>query len=204
MGITERKTREKEELRSRIIEAAYEMFVKEGYEAVSLRKIAEVIEYSPATIYLHFKNKDELMYFVQQEGFDRFFEYLRPVQEIDDPRLQFREMGRLYLRFAIENPEVYDLMFILRSPMNAAEITESGWECGFEAFFLLHRIVENCQKAGYFTERDPYEVSLANWSFAHGLATLYLRNRLPMIPEELALPMINDAMEIHFQHLFSE
>ena len=62
MGVKERREREKESLRQDILDVAREMFATEGYESVSMRKIADKIEYSPTTIYLYFKDKNELFY----------------------------------------------------------------------------------------------------------------------------------------------
>ena len=61
MGITERREREKEEVRKKILDAARELFATEGYERVTMRKVAEAIEYSPTTIYHHFEDKDDLV-----------------------------------------------------------------------------------------------------------------------------------------------
>jgi AcrR family transcriptional regulator len=71
MGILERKERDRVEMRERIIDVAIEMFVQEGYEKTSIRNIAEKIEYSPATIYLYYKDKDELLYDVQAQAFEK-------------------------------------------------------------------------------------------------------------------------------------
>ena len=81
MGILERKERDRVEMRERIINVAIEMFVKEGYEKTSIRNIAEKIEYSPATIYLYYKDKDELLYDVQAQAFEKLDETiaLRPI-----------------------------------------------------------------------------------------------------------------------------
>ena len=77
MGILERKERDRVEMRERIIDVAIEMFVKEGYEKTSIRNIAEKIEYSPATIYLYYKDKDELLYDVQAQAFEKLDQTFR-------------------------------------------------------------------------------------------------------------------------------
>lgn len=203
MGIVERKAREKEELRSRIIIAALEMYIAEGYDHVSIRKIADVVEYSPATIYLYFQSKDELMFFVQQEAFSRFFEFLAPALSIKDPVEQLRGLGRKYMEFGMANPQLYDLMFILQSPMKVVEIENKGWECGFETFQLLEVVVQNCQNAGYFPGRDSHEVALQNWGLVHGLMSLYLKERLIMISAEQQLALMDQVLETHFQVLLA-
>ena len=77
MGILESKERDRVEMRERIIDVAIEMFVKEGYEKTSIRNIAEKIEYSPATIYLYYKDKDELLYDVQAQAFEKLDQTFR-------------------------------------------------------------------------------------------------------------------------------
>ena len=203
MGISERKAREKEELRGKIITAALDMYIAEGYDHVSIRKIADVVEYSPATIYLYFQSKDELMFFVQQEAFSRFFEFLAPALSIKDPVEQLRGLGRKYMEFGMANPQLYDLMFILQSPMKVVEIENKGWECGFETFQLLEVVVQNCQNAGYFPGRDSHEVALQNWGLVHGLMSLYLKERLIMISAEQQLALMDQVLETHFQHLLA-
>src|SRR5690349_13484924 len=107
MGIAERREREKEALRTRIVEAARDIVSEEGLDALSMRAIAERIEYSPATIYLYFRDKDALLREVVEEGFHRLGEYMREELEVvrgaDNPAEEYLAMGRGYVRFAIEN-----------------------------------------------------------------------------------------------------
>ena len=72
-------------MRRKILDAAFEMFVEVGYERTSIRAIAEKIEYSPATIYLYYKDKDELLYEVQREAFDLLAKSFAPLAEIRHP-----------------------------------------------------------------------------------------------------------------------
>ena len=76
MGIKERQERERQATRDAILQAARELFVSEGYRNVSLRKIAERIEYSPAAIYSYFPSKDDLFFALAEEGFRKLFEFI--------------------------------------------------------------------------------------------------------------------------------
>ena len=78
MTIATRKQREKEEMRQLILEAAKKIFLEKGYEQASIRNIAEVIEYSPGTIYLYFKEKDEIFHELHEQGFRKLVEYMSP------------------------------------------------------------------------------------------------------------------------------
>src|SRR5436190_10555635 len=114
MGVAERKERHKEELKKEILEAAKSLFTQGGYDATSIRNIAEKIEYSPATIYLHYKDRDEIMHALHQEGFKMLVSYLSVIGTIADPFERLKAMGRAYIKFAMENPDMYDLIFVLK------------------------------------------------------------------------------------------
>lgn len=103
MGISERKEREKSEMRELILETALKLFVDKGYDNVSIRKIADVIEYSPGTIYLYFKDKDEIFFELHNQGFVKFYGHQMSIQGIPDVSDRLTAHGRAYLQFAIEN-----------------------------------------------------------------------------------------------------
>jgi len=97
------------------------LFVEEEFEKVSLRKIAELIESSPTTVYLYFKDKNEILFHLYQEGFRRMQEYNANLLTIANPLLRLHAMGENYLRFGMENAEYYDLMFLQKAPMEALD-----------------------------------------------------------------------------------
>lgn len=201
MGIADRKAREKEELRGRILAAALEMYIAEGYDKVSIRKIADMVEYSPATIYLYFDSKDALMFYAQQEAFNRFFEQLAPVLQIEDAWNQLLELGKKYMEFGLQNPELYHLMFMLRGPLTVDEVQQRGWECGYETFQLLEVIVQNCKKKGFFAGIDTHVVAMQSWATVHGLISLYLSDRLIMIAAEDRIPLMMSTMETQLRNM---
>lgn len=194
MGIAERKEREKQEMRKLILRTAAKIFIKDGFEKTSIRNIADAIEYSPATIYLYFKDKNELFYAIQKDAFHLFFQYFQRVGPMDDPMDRLLELGKVYLQFAVENPGYYDLMFIMRAPMEASD-NEQKWEEGKKSHDVLHEIVNQCAAAGYFKGQDPFIVAHTIWAFTHGLASLYVRERMKMFPEETHEFMLSDALE---------
>ncbi|MES2796751.1 MAG: TetR/AcrR family transcriptional regulator [Bacteroidota bacterium] len=184
MGISERKVREKEELRQIIINAAIKIFVVEGYEKTSIRNIAESIEYSPGTIYLYFKDKDELLFAVHEVAFTRFFESMAPLLLIANPRERLLQMGHIYIQFAYDNPELYGLMFMDKAPMNCLETTEGGWVCGQQAHNLLRTTVEQCFENQQLTEVEIDVHTMSIWSFIHGLTSLGIRDRFCVLKEK--------------------
>lgn len=187
MGISERKEREKQELKEKIVQAASKLFLEHSFENTSIRMIADEIEYSPATIYLYFKDKNELFFEISQRGFSLFFEYFTQVNHIKDPLERIKELGKVYLKFAIENPVYYDLMFVIRAPMMTHH-TEEGWHMGERSHSVLTTAVNECIEQGHFKNHNPEALSLLIWSSVHGLVTLMLRDRLKMMsdnPEEI-------------------
>lgn len=184
MAIKERKERERQEMREKILEVAKEMFLKEGYDKTSIRNIAEKIEYSPGTIYQYFEDKDEIFFIIHQQGFDKLFQMMTVVNELQNPLDKLKTLGQLYMQFAIENPELYDLMFIMRAPMNALFEKKKEWERGFASFEFLESIVNDCieQKLIRFTETKIATVAI--WAYVHGLISLYIRDRFKMLNED--------------------
>src|SRR5438874_1367073 len=108
MGVKERRVREKEILRQEILDAARELFAKEGYENVSMRKVAEKIEYSPTTIYLYFESKADLLYYICEETFSRLLKKLESLgEESSDPLVCLRKGMRAYIEFGLKHPNHY-------------------------------------------------------------------------------------------------
>jgi AcrR family transcriptional regulator len=101
LGISERKEREKQEMVDLILDAAMKLFIEEGYDNVTMRKIGDRIEYSPTTIYLYFKDKTEIFSELLNIAFDKFYESQMSVQSIDNPKEKLLAHGLAYIKFAI-------------------------------------------------------------------------------------------------------
>ena len=121
MGTKERREREREQLRGLILDAAREMFVERGYEGVSMRKIAEKIEYSPTAIYQHFKDKDALVREICRVDSQKLTEELKSSGAVEDPMERLMACGMAYARFAVENPNHYKMLFLSQLPAAAYE-----------------------------------------------------------------------------------
>lgn len=183
MGTKDRKEREKEELKELILRAAKDIFFEKGYAQTSIRNIADRIEYSPGTIYLHYKDKDSIFHALQQEGFKLLRQQFGVLQVVADPFERLKSMGRLYLKFAMENPEYYDLMFVIRAPMNVLE-EEACWDEGQSSFNVLVSVVHECIAQGHFKGHDAEEMAYVIWSTMHGMATISIRGRCRVISDE--------------------
>lgn len=117
MGLSERKIKHREEVRASILEAAREVVLKEGWQALSIRKIAEAIDYSVPVIYDHFINKEALLLEFVTQGFGLLNRKLESARNsVIEPELQIRAIGYAYLKFSGEHKEYYRLMFGLGVP----------------------------------------------------------------------------------------
>jgi AcrR family transcriptional regulator len=195
MGITERKEREKQEMRDSILKATIDLFLEEGYHNVSIRRIAEHIEYSPATIYLYFKDKDEILYALHNMAFEELFKKQQTVATIQDPLERLKKQGRLYIQFAQQNPKYYDLMFIKRGPVRNLKGPEE-WDMGKRAYDFLRTNVQECIDAGYFSGFDTDVVTFGMWACVHGIASLFIRERC-MCPEGQLDQLIDNTMKLY-------
>ncbi len=195
MGIAERKEKQKLEIRKLILDASIKLFMEEGFENVTIRKIADMIEYSPTTVYLYFKDKDEIFEGLHDMGFQKMLEFNRDLESIHNPLLRLHKMGENYIQFGMANPEYYNLMFILGEPMK--KLTEGcEWKPGDAALARLQATVTECMEKGYLAKADPHLVSLAVWSFVHGLVSLAVRERLEKFVEqvEMILPVMKASL----------
>ena len=105
MGIRERKKRDARNMRKRILKVAMDLFARGGYENVSMRRIADKIEYSPGTIYRYFQNKDDIMLQLCYQGFEQLLSRQLELERISDPLERLSAAGQYYVAFALENPE---------------------------------------------------------------------------------------------------
>jgi AcrR family transcriptional regulator len=179
MGVTERKERHKEELKKEILIAAKELFAQNGLEATTIRNIAEKIEYSPATIYLYYKDKNEIVHALHQEGFKLLVSYFLVLDHVSDPFERLKAMGRAYIRFCLENQGIYQLLFIIEEPLQHVEsCVKQAWSEGDRAFDILMKTVSDCQRQGYFKGLSSEKMAFVIWSTMHGLCTLRISGHL--------------------------
>src|SRR5512139_1788571 len=113
MGSTQRRERERTEMREMILDAATRLFLEESFEKTTMRRIADAIEYTPGAIYGYFKDKDEILYALHKRGFEELVARMEAaLVGLTDPIERVASIGRAYIRFAFENPQQYDLMFV--------------------------------------------------------------------------------------------
>ena len=177
MGVKERRERERSETRDRILDAARELFVTEGYEGVSMRKVAENIEYSPTAIYVHFADKNELFHELCRQDFARLQEVVASKMPAD-PIERLRQIGRNYILFGERFPNHYVFMFMTPHPEH--ELDEQDREIvgnpEVDAYAFLKWAVQEAIEAGCFREgvHDAELVSQTLWASVHGVISLNL------------------------------
>jgi len=200
MGIKERKEKYKEDVRQKILDVAKDLFLKHGYESTSIRKIAQQMEFSPTTIYLYYKDKGDIMYALHQEGFKMLSSQFLVIQSVEDPFERLKAMGRIYLKFALENPDFYELMFIMKEPIEFVnKYCASEWEEGEFAFNALLNTVMHCKEVGYFKQMDNNSMALNVWATMHGLCTLKLQGHLDHIASvHLTVPETSTVLDESF------
>jgi AcrR family transcriptional regulator len=201
MGVAERKERHREELKKDILLAAKELFTEKGFEATSIRNIAEKIEYSPATVYLYYKDKNEIAHALHEEGFKLLISYFQSLPPIADPFERLTAMGKEYIRFALENPAFYKLLFIMPEPLQHVEsCVDESWDEGDRAFDVLYKTILDCQEHGYFKGLEPYGLSFMIWSTMHGLCSLRTSGHLAHVQESKKVGKdLDDLMNYTFQ-----
>lgn len=176
MGVQERRAREKQELRQEILDAARELFVHEGFENVSMRKIAEKIEYSPTTIYLHFADKADLLDSVCEETLEKLENRLAVFRDTTaDPLERLKQGLRAYIEFGLEYPSDYRVAFLLEfKPFAEPDRCVRCHDQGQKTFDHMRHNVRECMELGIFRQSDVEATSQALWAAIHGLTSLLI------------------------------
>lgn len=181
MGIKERRARQKTLLRQEILDAARELLIRDGYENLSMRKVAERIDYSPTAIYLHFKDKQELVFSLCQETFARLVRELETLpDEISDPIVQLRAGMQRYIDFGLKHPDHYLPTFVLPAPelgerrKKAVQDQDSN---GMRALGFLRDCIARGVKARKLRKVDPDVAARATWAAMHGITSLLITQK---------------------------
>jgi len=172
MGLTERKLRQQQELREQIITCSREIVENEGWTALSIRKIADAIEYSVPVIYKHFENKDAISTYFVEEGFQNLNQILEQVvNPSSDVSLKFRQLAKGYWLFALKFPKHYEIMFGLGIP--TCEKTKESEDIKSVSDKMLNLIDEAIKISG--KENIDRLLKLKTlWSILHGIIAIEL------------------------------
>lgn len=177
MGSVARREREKLATRELILDAARELFARDGYEAVTMRRIAEQIEYSPTAIYLHFADKDALIHELCVADFLALAAEFQPIALEPDPIERIKRIGRTYIEFALAHPDHYRLMFMTPRPQDEGEMDDGRkGDPAKDAYAFLRIAVVEALAQGRFREdlTDPDLICQTLWAGVHGVAALHI------------------------------
>jgi AcrR family transcriptional regulator len=196
MGTAERRQRQKDHLRREILAAARQMFAEEGFEQVTMRKLAARIEYSPTAIYLHFKDKGAVLEAVCEETFASLAARLGKLQQKGLPPLEFlREGLRLYVQFGLQHPDDYTLTFTMRSNKADAGPDSFAASAGSRAFEYLRAALRACVDAGDLPSLDVDTAAQGAWALLHGLVSLLIAHpHFPWVARRKLIDQTIDTM----------
>lgn len=182
--MVKRQTYHHGDLRQALIDAAVELLAEDGIRNLSLRQVARRVGVSHAAPYRHFEDKEALLAVVAEEGFKAFTRYLETAVDAapDDPTQQFLGCGQAYVRYAIDNPTHYRLMFSEFS--FCKDRFETLKQVADASFDVILQVIARGQKQGLFHPGDTHLMALTAWTQIHGLALLLLARRLDIKGEE--------------------
>ena len=193
MGVKERRQREKKFLREEILDAARELFIKHGYDNVTMRKIGAKIEYSPTTIYLYFQDKCEILHTLCEETFGKLLKVFNGIERSPLTSVEkLTEMGKAYIRFGLQHPNEYRMTFMTQGVIKAPEHFEET--AGMKTFQCLLKCVQDCIDSGEFRPIDVPAASQALWSAVHGVTSLLINScGFPFVETEVLIDTVLDA-----------
>jgi AcrR family transcriptional regulator len=173
MGSAERRSRERSETRDLILEAAREMFVRRGYEATTMRAIADRIEYTPTAIYHHFRSKESLLAELCAADFRTLGASFQKLARIEDPVERLRRSGQAYVEFGLRHPMQYQLMFMTRIPPEIFRELRNT-DPSQDAYDFLRQTCAEVIATGRLEPQyqDPDELAQMAWSSLHGFLSL--------------------------------
>jgi len=182
MGVRDRRARQKTLLRQQILDAAREILVREGYERLSMRRVAERIDYSPTAIYLHFKDKQDLVFSLCDETFAKLVRELETLpQEFPDPLVRLRKGLERYIAFGLKHPDHYLPAFVLPAPEDLdpkrQQETMSPDSNGLRALACLRDCIADGVRARKLRKVDPDVAARAAWAAIHGITSLLIVHR---------------------------
>jgi TetR/AcrR family transcriptional regulator len=206
MGVAERKEREKKARRQAILDAARDCFFRDGFEATTISQIADTVELSTGTLYLYFKNKEEIYVSILEEGLDILYDLMKGSERPDASARELLEgYANAYYGFYTDYGQYFDIMFFLRRPDREveleSELEEKLERKSFKCLDLLESAIQKGTAEGHFRDVSPYEASRVLWGTMNGLMVLHekrteeiTRQKLPRLIE-VALSLAFDGLQ---------
>jgi AcrR family transcriptional regulator len=167
-----------DDLRNAVLDAARRMLVSHGYASVSMRRIADEVGCSVSSIYLYFAGKDDLVHTLIDEGFQRWYDrssghvnlLLSPAQRLD-------HHCRTYVEWGLENPELYQVMYMFR-PERMARYPREMYRRAARSMDILTELVADCAPAAFASSEDARIAAHVVWAILHGIVSTIVAQRL--------------------------
>ena len=173
-----------DQMRKRIIDAAVHLFDKGGIQAVSMRKIAERIGYSPAAIYLYFKGKNDILLALVDRGFERLHARQVAVGPAENPKDRLLALCRAYIDFALDEPHYHYLMFFDPEVVVPQESEAHQGSPAQRSYLAMQDAMNECYAHGLIQGGDPLIATAAMAATMHGIAATLTGKRMVLIPED--------------------
>ena len=199
MGISERRLREKEKVRVAILEKAWQFVKEEGWQSLSIRKIADAIEYSVPVIYDHFENKEAILMEFAGEGFRLLTKKIgQAFEKYSDPAAQLKAMADAYWNFALKNKAYYQLMYGVGMACCDANNKSAGDKEGFDYYIMeaIKKLIVKSKQPGANTCLKYHTF----WSILHGLVSIKIMGNSP-VSGELNKLVLDDAIDGFIKNL---
>jgi len=172
MTVITHRDRRKQDLRNQILETAREIFMRDGFEDFSMRKLAAQIGYSAGNLYLYFENKEQLFDRLVEQSFERLLAALQELRDDpgqDDPVRLLLQGLKVYVDFGLRSPNDYRFAFMLRPPRKCQAYEPHA------AFNVLRSMVKRCVEHKRFRKEDVELASQSLWMAAHGVTSLLIQ-----------------------------
>ena len=182
--------REKEDIRARILDTAWQMVKEDGWDSLSIRKIASAVNYSIPVIYDHFENKEAIVFEFARQGFQMLQKSIeKAVEKEKDPEEQIKAIADAYWKFAAKHKEYYQLMYGMG--MAGCEIDKCFPErAGFRR--MVMQPIQALITKGSNPGDNPFMKYFTFWSILHGLISIRNLNR--NVSEEVNKMVLDDAV----------
>ncbi len=182
------------DLYAELVKEGAALIGEKGLESFTLRSLARRVGVSHTACYRHFQDRDAVLLAIRRDGFTRMAERMVDrTEDVEDPLLRFRMLGRAYVGFASENPSVFRVMFLGGRRMEAHNPNDPAQR----TFKMLRDAIVASKNAKLLSDASVESIALAAWSLVHGVASLVVDGQLPADPEKLR-PLMFPAEQVFF------
>jgi AcrR family transcriptional regulator len=193
VSAVDRRAKRKQLLRQRILDASRDILLSQGFAALTMRRVAEAIDYAPASIYLHFQSREQIAQELCFAGLKRLYEHLQKVTA-KDPAARLSGYARAYLEYAQSDPETYRLIFLADPQLSKAVFAQQdSGDAGAAALALIVTAFTELQAGSKKPNAKPLELAELFWAGIHGLASLRLTCSQALTSDEFRLARLLTA-----------